>query len=120
MDKNLLDILQNNEAPIDDEQLISYLKGELDKNVLHAVQEQEMNDEMMADAMEGLQNIKDKTSLGLVSKDLNQQLQKKLKETKQKHKETRKWKDQNWITLSIVSVLLLVILCYLFFRVIKH
>jgi uncharacterized membrane protein YukC len=120
MDKKLLDILQNDEEkPIDDAQLLSYLKGALDNDVLHDVQQQELNDDMVADAMEGLRTIKDKARLEALTRDLNKQLQKKLKEKKQKHIETRKWKDQNWITLSIVSILLLIILCYLVFRFIK-
>lgn len=119
MDKKLLDILQKEEPPMADEQLISYLKGALENDILHDVQQREMNDEMTADAMEGLQNIKDKTRLETLTKEMNQQLQKKLKQKKQKRIETRKWKDQNWITQTVISILLLIILCYLVFMVIK-
>lgn len=119
MDKNLLDILKKSEEPIENDQLISYLNGVLPTENLQDIQQQEIEDAMMADAMEGLKNIKDKSRLETMTREMNHQLQKKLKGTKQKHIETRKWKDQNWIVLSIVSVLLLIMLCYLVFRFVK-
>ena len=37
---------------------------------------------------------------------------------KNKHKEKRKWKDQTWIILSIITVLLLIIISYLIMKTI--
>ncbi|MES2774939.1 MAG: hypothetical protein V4722_12180 [Bacteroidota bacterium] len=119
MDNKLLNILTSKEVPIENQQIIDYLKGELDNTTQQRLEETELEDAMMQDAMEGLQSVQDKVRLEIMAREINHTLQKKLALQKNKHKETRKWKDQNWILLSIGTVLLIVIICYWVMKVLK-
>ena len=120
MNKNLLDILQSKEVPIENQQVIDYLKGDLEPATNQALEQQELEDEMMRDAMEGLREVNDTSRLEMIAREMNQTLQKKLATQKNKHKEVRKWKDQSWILLSIATVLLIVIICVLVMKYLKH
>jgi len=119
MDNKLLNILQTKEVPIENQQIIDYLTGDLNEEMKHHLEENEIDDAMMQDAMEGLNSIQDKARLEKMARDLNQTLQKKISSQKTKHIETRKWKDQSWILLSIATVLLIVIICFLVMKVMK-
>jgi REP element-mobilizing transposase RayT len=113
MDQKLLNILQNKEQPIDNQQLIDYLKGTLEPNSQQSIEAQIIEDEMMQDALEGLSTIADKNKIEKITRDLNQAVNKKLANNKNKHQQTRKWKDQNWIMLAIATLLIIVVLCFL-------
>ena len=119
MDNKLLNILQSKEVPIENQQIIDYLQGTLNTANQQQLEEHELGDAMMQDAMEGLQTVQDKARLEMMAREMNQTLQKKLVAQKNKHKEIRKWKDQKWILLSIATILLIVIICYLVMKVVK-
>jgi len=119
MNKNLLDILQSKEVPIENQQVIDYLQGNLKPEVSQELEQQELEDEMMRDAMDGLREVEDTSRLEMIAREMNQTLQKKLAAQKNKHKEVRKWKDMNWISLSIATVLLIVVICYLVMKYMK-
>lgn len=118
MDNKLLNILQSKEVPIENQQVIDYLKGKLNADMQHQLEEQELEDPLVKDAMEGLQLLPDRSKLEMIAKEMHFHLQKKLSVYKNKHKEKRKWKEQNWILLSIVVILLLIIICYYVMKVI--
>lgn len=118
MDNKLLNILQSKEVPIDNQQIIDYLKGELNVDTQHQLEKQELESAFVHDGIEGLQLIADKAKLEMITREMHFHLQKKLNTHKNKHKEKRKWKDQTWIILSIITVLLLIIISYLIMKTI--
>lgn len=119
MDNKLLNILQSKEVPIENQQIIDYLKGDLNNVSQQQLEELEQDDAMMQDAMEGLNSIQDMARLEMMTREMNQSLQKKLAAQKNKHKETRKWKDQKWLLLAIATVLMIVVICYMVMKVVK-
>jgi len=112
MDNNLLNILQSKEMPIENEQIIDYLKGGLKQPAQQQMEAQEMDNAMMQDAMEGLKYVNDTSRLEMIAREMNKTLHKKIANQKIKHKETRKWKDQSWILLAIATLLVIVVICY--------
>jgi len=116
MDKALLNILESDNKPVDDRQILEYLQGDLNADTRHLLEQQELDDEMMQDAMEGLQTLPDTSKLELIARELNQGLQKKLNAQQNKHRETRKWKDQSWLIYTTITIILLAIVCVLAMR----
>ena len=118
MRKGLLNILEPGKDPVKDQQIIDYLEGKLDAEAQHNVEEQELEDELFLDAMEGLQSVEDKSRLEMIARDMNKALQAKLIIKKNKRSEQRKWKDQKWITVSIVTLLLLLFISFLVVKIV--
>ena len=70
------------------------------------------DDEFMNVAVEGLENFKNKKDVSLLVQQLNNELKKQTAKKKAR-KEKRKLKDQPWLYISLVTLLLLVIIAYL-------
>jgi hypothetical protein len=62
--------------------------------------------------VEGLENFKDKKDVSLMVQQLNSELKKQTAKKKAR-KEKRKLKDQPWLYISLVTLLLLVIIAYM-------
>ena len=43
-------------------------------------------------------------------------LQQRIAGQKQKRKETARWKDQNWILMAVITIILLLIICFVVIR----
>lgn len=117
---DLLNILSNSNKDIDNQKLMDYLSGKLSANEKHELEKQMAENELMNDAVEGLQQFKDQKKLeGYVD-----QLQKQLNEYLEKKKARRaKWfkgRYDQWIILSIVLVLLLIVIAYVVIRRLVH
>lgn len=104
------DILSNNED-FTDEQLLSYLKGNLSSEDLQHLEEQIQDDAFMKDAVAGLQQFSSDKKLDQYVKKLNQNLQQQLSIKKQ-----RKWKRRlespSWNIIATVIILVLCVLAY--------
>ena len=111
MSENYKDILSNLSTEVDQETLLLYLQGKLSEEKKHEVEKQLLQDEFDDEAMEGLQDIKDKEQLQYMVEMLNRDLKKKT-EKKKKHREKMTIKYQPWLYVSILILLLLVALCY--------
>ncbi len=111
MSDNLKDILSNLNKEIEQEKLLDYLNKNLSAAEAHEVEKQMADDEFMNDAMEGLENFKNKKDLSLIVQQLNSELKKQTAKQKAK-KEKRKLKDQPWLYITIVTLLLLIIISY--------
>jgi hypothetical protein len=112
MSDDLKDILSNLNKDIEQDKLLDYLNKKLSAAEAHEVEKQMADDEFMNDAVEGLENFKNKESLSLLVEQLNKDLKKQTEKKKLK-KEKRKLKDQPWLYITIVTLLLLVIIGYL-------
>ena len=120
MAPNYKDILSHLSTEIDQETLLLYLQGKLSEQQKHEVEKKLMQDEFNEEAMEGLQEFRDKEQLQYMVEMLNRELKKKT-EKKQKAREKRRFKDQPWLYISILILILLVILCYVVItRMMKH
>ena len=112
MSKDLKDILANLNKDIEQEKLLDYLNKNLSAAEAHEVEKQMADDEFMNDAMEGLENFKNKKDVSLMVQQLNSEMKKQTAKKKAR-KEKRKLKDQPWLYITIVTLLILVIVAYI-------
>ena len=111
MSDNLKDILSHLSTEVDQETLLKYLEGRLSEEQKHELEKKMLSSEFSNDAMEGLQEIKNKGRLASLVEQLNRDLHKKL-EKKKKQREKFRFKDQPWLYIAIVIILLLIVLSY--------
>jgi hypothetical protein len=119
MSDDLKDILSNEHPEIDQETLMLYLQGKLTPEQKHEVEKQLMKGDFEEEAMEGLNEFKDKEQIQYTVEALNRDLKKKT-EKKKKRREKMKLPDQTWIVVSVVIVLLLVIVSYVVIKKLIH
>ena len=77
MPGNLKDILSSLSTDIDQETLLLYLQGKLSSEKKHEVEKKLLESEFTDDAIEGLQEIKDKEQITYMVEMLNRELRKK-------------------------------------------
>jgi asparagine synthetase B (glutamine-hydrolysing) len=112
MPDNLKDILSHLSTDIDQETLLHYLQGKLSDEKKHEVEKKLLDNEFANDAMEGLQEIKDKQRIAFMVEMLNRDLKKKTQRKKQR-RQKMKLPDQPWLYISIVIIMLLIIISYI-------
>jgi hypothetical protein len=115
---DLSNILEEQE-PLSEEQLMKYLQGKLSDQELHEVEKQMADSDFMNDAVEGLQNFRSNRNIDQYVLQLNHEL-KKQTNIKKKRREKRRLQKNDWVTLSVIVVLLLSVLCYVVIREIKQ
>jgi hypothetical protein len=99
MSDDLKDILSNLNKDIEQDKLLDYLNKNLSATEAHEVEKQMADDEFMNDAVEGLENFKNKQDLSLLVEQLNKDLKKQTAKKKLK-KEKRKLKEQPWVYIT--------------------
>ena len=112
MNENLKDILSNLSTDIDQETLLLYLQGKLSEEKKHEVEKQLLDNEFADEALEGLQEIKDKQQISFMVDALNRDLKKRT-EKKRQRKEKMKLKEQPWLYITLLIILLLIVLSYI-------
>jgi anti-sigma factor RsiW len=116
MSDELLNILSNSNKDIDNQKLMDYVSGKLSADEKHDFEKTLVDSEMMNDAVEGLEKIKNKDVSALVEQ-LNTNLRIQLEKKKSK-KIKRRIKDLPWLYLSIILILLIILISYLVIK--KH
>ena len=111
MSNNLKDILSHLSTEVDQETLLKYLEGRLSDEQRHELEKKMLTSEFSDDAMEGLQEIKNKAKISSLVEQLNRDLHKKL-EKRKKRREKFRFKDQPWLYIAILIILLLIVLSY--------
>jgi hypothetical protein len=111
MQGNLKDILSNLNTPIDEETLMLYIQGKLSPEKTHELERQLLDSEFGDDALEGLQEMRDKDQIPFIVEKLNRDLRKKT-EKKKKRREKMRIKDQPWLYISILILFLLIVLAF--------
>jgi len=111
MSNNLKDILSHLSTEVDQETLLKYLEGRLSDEQRHELEKKMLTSEFSDDAMEGLQEIKNKAKISSLVEQLNRDLHKKL-EKRKKRREKFRFKDQPWLYIAIFIILLLIVLSY--------
>ena len=115
MSDNLKDILSNLNYDIEQAKLLDYLNKKLSAAEAHEVEKQMAEDEFMNDAVEGLENFKNKKDLSLLVEQLNNDLKKQTAKKKKK-KEKRKLRDQPWLYITIIILLGLIIISFVLIK----
>lgn len=115
MSDNLKDILSNLSKDIEQDKLLDYLNKKLSAAEAHEVEKQMADDDFMNDAVEGLESFKNKKDLSLLVEQLNKDLKKQTAK-KKKRKEKRMLRDQPWLYITIVTLLLLVVISYVLIK----
>lgn len=111
MADNIKDILSNLSTDVDQEKLLQYLQGQLSGEQQHEVEKELVDDGFASDAMEGLQQIRDKKQVAYMVEMLNRDLKKKTEKKKERRRKLE-LKDQSWLYICIFILLLLIVLCY--------
>ena len=82
MSDKLKDILSNLSTEVDQETLLRYLEGRLTDEQKHEIEKRMLGSDFTDDAMDGLQDIKNKKDLSSLVEQLNRDLHKKLEKKK--------------------------------------
>ncbi len=112
MSENFKDILSNLSTDVDQETLLLYLQGKLSEEKKHEVEKKLIQNEFDDDAVEGLQEIKDKQQIQYMVEMLNRDLKKKTAK-KKKMREKMNIKYQPWLYISILILILLIVISYI-------
>jgi len=112
MSENFKDILSHLSTEVDQETLLLYLQDKLSEEKRHEVEKKLLENEFAGDAMEGLQEIKDKQQIAYMVEVLNRDLKSKL-EKKRKRRQKMQIKDQPWLYISVLLLILLIVISYL-------
>ena len=92
-----------------------YLQNKLTAEKKHEVEKKLLENEFAEDAVEGLQTIKDKRDINYVVEMLNRDLKKKLTKKRQRREKMR-IKDQSWLYISLIILILLIVIAYIVIR----
>ena len=109
MDNEIINILSNSNKDIDNQKLMDYLSGKLSGEEKHEIEKKIVDNEMLNDAIEGLEELKNKKDINVLVEQLNTNLKNQLQKKKEK-KEKRKIKDFNWIYLAIILILIIILI----------
>jgi hypothetical protein len=109
--ENYKDILSHLSTDIDQETLLLYLQGKLSGDKKHEVEKKLLENEFADEAMQGLQEFKDKEQISYMVDMLNRDLKKKTAKKKER-REKMKLKDQSWLYVSILILIILIVISY--------
>lgn len=105
------DILSKLPGDIDPETFMKYLNGQLPDDQRHEVEKILLQNDFASEAMEGLQSMKRKENISSIVDHLNYDLRKKLIKKNFRRKKLP-LKNQPWIYISLLIILLLIVLGY--------
>ncbi len=112
---NLKDILTHLSTEVDQETLMRYLNGQLSEEQKHEVEKKMLGSDFSDDAMEGLQQFKNKEKLTIILDQLDHDLKKKLL-SKKKRRQRLQIKEQPWIYIAAITILVLIVVSYIVIR----
>ena len=109
-----LNNILNQSTEHNEDALKRYLAGTASEEERFAIENQMADEDFMNDAVEGLQNFKSQHQMQDYVNQINKELQKQTKKKKSRRLK-RHIEDQNW---TLISVILIIILCILGYFVI--
>ena len=113
MKENLRDILSGLSTEIDQETLLLYLQGKLSEEKKHEVEKKIMENEFAEEALEGLQEFRNKSDISVLVDQLNHDLRNKLNKKKKTNRKKLTLKEEPWLYLVIIMIIILVIIAYI-------
>ena len=117
MNNEIINILANSNKDIDNQKLMDYLSGKLSGEEKHEIEKIITDSPLINDAVEGLEQFKNKKDLSAFVEQLNADLHKQLLKKAQR-KQKRKLRDPVWLYLAIALILLLVVIGFIVIK--KH
>jgi ATP-dependent Zn protease len=117
MTNDLLNILSNSNKDIDNQKLMDYVSDKLSAEEKHEFEKTLIDSEILNDAVEGLEDFKNKEQLNLFVEQLNTNLKKQLDKRKTKN-EKRALKDIPWLNFTIILIIMIILIA--FFVIWKH
>lgn len=112
------DIINDPSADLNEKLLMDYLEGKLDADENHRVEKLMAESGFVNDAVEGLSGMKDKQRIATILQQLNAQLH--TKTSKKRKKYNQLIPDQQTLTIaSIVTILLLVVIAFVIFKMMQ-
>ena len=115
MSENLKNILTHLSAEIDQETLLLYLQNKLSPEKKHEVEMKLLENKFADEAVDGLQELRDKEQINNLVNALNRDLKKKLQK-KKKIREKMRIKDQPWFYMALLILLLLIVISFIAIR----
>ena len=112
MSDNLKDILSNLNPDIDQETLMRYLQGKLSATEQHELEKGMMENEFDSDALDGLQELKDKKNISTLLHQLNSDLKKRT-EKKKMFRQKLQLKIEPWLIIALIIILLLAVIGFM-------
>jgi anti-sigma factor RsiW len=102
-------------SSLDPHKLMDYLEGKLSDKEKHEVESVLADSAFMDDAAEGLNEMKDKQKIASILFELNSQLHKKTQQ-RRKLQFSNRLPFPGWLIFTTVTVILLIVLAYIIFR----
>ncbi len=112
MKKDLKDILSNLPAGVDEETMLRYLQGNLSADQQHEIEKKILSDDFDAEALEGLEQVKDQQGVAATVAQLNSELRSKTKKKLGKRKNAD-FSEDRWLWIAIFIILLLIVISYI-------
>ena len=108
----LTDILSNSNKDIDNQKLMDYLSDKLSAEDKIKMEKLFAEPGLLSDAVQGLQQFKNKNNLAGFVEQLNADLHKQLQKKKQRRLK-RRLKNEQWIYFAIIIILLLTMIGFI-------
>ncbi len=117
MNNDLLNILSNLKQ-VDNQKLVDYLEGKLSPEEKHEVEQMLVDADFENDALEGLEQLKNKGTLDATVARMNKELEAQLKNRRRKRRK-KSISIQQWIIIAVILTLLLATLSYYIIRLLQ-
>lgn len=111
MSDDLKDILSSLNPDIDQEILMQYLQGKLSAHEQHELEKKMLDNDFAADALEGLEEFKNKKNISALVDQLNADLKRRT-EKKKRFRQKLKLDLDSTLVIAVVIILLLIIISY--------
>ena len=115
--EDLKDILSESNKDIDNQKIMDYLSDKLSGLDKYNVEKEMADSEFINDAVEGLENLKNKKDINVFVDQLNNDLHKQLNK-KRERKLNRRLKDTPWLYVAIILIIFLIIISFIVIK--KH
>ena len=112
MSDDLLNILSNSNKDVDNQKLMDYLSNKLSAEEKHEFEKILVDSDLASDAIEGLDQFKNKKDPVAFAEQLNRNLQKQL-EKKKGMREKRRFKDISWLYFTILLIIIIILIAFL-------
>ena len=112
MNDGLLNILSNNNQNIDNQKLMDYLSDKLSAEEKHEFEKTLLDSDLESDAVEGLQQFKNKKDPLDFAEELNRKLQKQLQK-KKVAKARRRLKEMRWMYVAITLIIIFILIAFI-------
>ena len=111
MTDDILNILSNSNKEVDNQKLMDYLSNKLSAEEKHEFEKMLVDSDLASDAVEGLDQFKNKKDPVAFAEQLNRNLQKQLQK-KKVIREKRRFKDGPWIYFTLILVIVILLIAF--------